>query len=138
MHSHLVTVEVCVERSTYQRMQLNCLTFYQNRLERLNTKTVKRWCTVQHYRMLADNVLKDIPDLRLQLCYHKLCGLDVACNISCGQFLHNKRLKQLDCHLLRKTTLVNLKFRTNYDNGTTGIVNTLTKQVLTETSLLTL
>ena len=138
MHSHLVTVEVCVERGTYQRMQLDCLTFYQNRLERLNTKTVKRWCTVQHYRMFTDNILKDIPDLRLQLSHHKLCCLDVACNISCSQFLHNKRLEQLDCHLFRKTALINLKFRTNYDNGTTGIVNTLTEKVLTETTLLTL
>ena len=41
MHSHLVTVEIGVERGTYQRMKLNCLTFYKDWLERLNTKSVQ-------------------------------------------------------------------------------------------------
>ena len=54
------------------------------------------------------------------------------------QLLHNKGLKQLNSHFLRYTALVNLKLRPYYDNGTTGIVNTLSEEVLTETALLTL
>jgi hypothetical protein len=40
MHSHLVTVEVCVEGSGDERMQLDGRAFDQNWLEGLNTETV--------------------------------------------------------------------------------------------------
>ena len=59
------------------------------------------------------------------------------CGSVCYEFFHNKWLKQLDCHFFRKTTLINLKFRTYDDNGTSWIVNTFSEQVLTETSLFT-
>jgi hypothetical protein len=35
--SHLVTVEVSVERSTNEWVKLDCLAFYKLRLERLDT-----------------------------------------------------------------------------------------------------
>ena len=54
-----------IESTLYQRMQLNRLTFYQNRLERLNTKPVKRRGAVQHNRMLLNHILQHIPYLRL-------------------------------------------------------------------------
>ena len=41
MDSHLVAVEVCVERRTNKRMQLDRLTLYQNRLKCLDTKSVQ-------------------------------------------------------------------------------------------------
>ena len=53
------------------------------------------------------------------------------------QFGINKRLKQFQRHLLRQTALMQFEFRTDGNNRTTGVVNTLTKQVLTETTLLT-
>ena len=46
MNRHLVAVEVGVKRGTYQRMQLDGLTLYQNRLERLDTKSVQSRSTV--------------------------------------------------------------------------------------------
>src|SRR5690606_12333931 len=46
VHGHLVTVKVGVVGSTDQRVQLNGLTFNQDRLERLDTQTVQRRCTV--------------------------------------------------------------------------------------------
>ena len=42
MNGHLVSVEVGVEGSADQRMKLDGLTFYQHRLERLDTQTVQR------------------------------------------------------------------------------------------------
>ena len=126
MHSHLVTIEIGVERGTYQWMKLDCLTLYQCRLKCLNTKTVKCRGTVQHNRVLTDNLLQHIPYLRLKLLNHLLGLLNIVCCSVCYQFLHNERLEQLNSHLLRKTTLIDLKFRTNDDNGTAGIVNTLT------------
>ena len=51
--------------------------------------------------------------------------------------LHNEGLEQLKSHFLRQTALINLEVGSDDDNGTSGIVNTFTEQVLTETSLLT-
>ena len=137
MHSHLVTVEIGVKRCTYQRMKFNRLTFYQNRLKRLDTKTVKSRSTVQHNRMLTNDFFQNIPYGRLQFFYHFLGIFNIVCRSICHQLFHNKRFKQLDSHLLRQTTLVNLQFRSHYDYGTSRIVDTFTKQVLTETSLFT-
>ena len=139
MHCHLVSVEVRVERGTNQRMQLDSLTLYQNRLEGLDTKTMQGRSTVQHNRMLFDDVFQYIPYLRLYLTlYHFLCALDVVRGTVLYQLLHNEGLEQLDGHLLRETALINLQLRTNDDNGTSGIVNTLTQKILTETSGFTL
>ena len=87
--------------------------------------------------MLFDNIFEDIPYLRLQTLYHLLRTLDVVCGSVLDKLLHNERLEQLDRHLLRKTTLVDLQLRSYDDNGTSGIVNSFTKQVLAETALFT-
>ena len=76
--------------------------------------------------MLTDNLFEDIPYLRLKLFNHFLCLLNVMCSSVRNKLFHNERLKQLDRHLLWKTALINLKLRTYNDNGTSGIVNTLT------------
>ena len=67
MHSHLVSIEVGVERGTNQRMQLDGFTFHQDGLKCLDTQTMQGRRTVQHYRMLFDYLLQHIPDLGLQL-----------------------------------------------------------------------
>ncbi len=72
--SHLVTVEVGVERRTDERMQLDCLAFDQGGFESLNAKTVQRRSAVQENRMLADHFVKDIPDFRTFL-FNQLLGL---------------------------------------------------------------
>ena len=138
MNRHLVSVEVGVERGTNQRVQLDCLTFYQYRLECLNSQSVQCRGTVQKNRMILNDVVQDIPDFRLHLLYHGLCALDVVCLLLCHQFLHDERLEQFQCHGLWQTALIELQSRADNDYGTAGVVNTLTQQVLTETSLLTL
>ena len=50
--------------------------------------------------------------------------------------MNHKRLEELDCHLLRQTALVHLQLGSHHDDGTTGVINTLAKQVLAETTLL--
>ena len=50
---------------------------------------------------------------------------------------HEGDLEQLQSHLLGQTALIHLQLGADYDYRTTGVVNTLTQQVLTETSLLT-
>ena len=134
MDSHLVTIEVSVESGTNKRMKLNSLTFYKDRLKRLDTQTMQCRCTVQHNRMFFDNVFQNIPYSWLKLLYHLLGILNIVRGAVCYQFFHNERLKQLDCHLFWQTALINLQLWSNNDNGTSGVVNTLTKKVLTETS----
>src|SRR5205085_6906654 len=50
----------------------------------------------------------------------------------------DERLEQLESHLLRQTALMEFQLGTDDDGRTAGVVNTFTKQVLTETSLLAL
>ena len=137
MNRHLVTVEVGVKCRTYERMQLDRLTFYQDRFESLNTESVQCRSTVQHHRMLFDHFFQHIPHLGIQPLHQLLGILDILGNASGHQFFHHKRLKQLDRHLLGQTALIDLKLRPDHDNGTSGIVHTLTQKVLTETSRLT-
>ncbi|HEX2138473.1 MAG TPA: hypothetical protein VHG33_02055, partial [Woeseiaceae bacterium] len=58
VHGHLVAVEVRVEGSADQRMQLDCLALDEGRLERLNTEAMQRRRAVEHHRMLADHLVE--------------------------------------------------------------------------------
>ena len=90
--------------------------------------------TIQHNRMFLDNFLKNIPDFRLQL-FHHLLGILYIVRSSVGhQLFHYERFKQLYGHLFRKTTLINLQFRTYHDNGTARIIHTFSQKILTETA----
>ena len=116
MHGHLVAVKISVERGTHKGMELNGLTLYQDRLKGLDTKPVQRRRTVQHDRMLLDDVLQHIPYLGLQP-FHHLLGILYIVGGSVGyQLLHYKGLEQLNGHFLGKSALVNLKFRSDHDN----------------------
>jgi len=137
MDSHLVSVEVGVERCTNQWMKLDSLTLYKDWLECLDTKSVQCRSTVQHNRMLFDYFFQNVPYFWLKSFYHLLSIFDIVCCSVLNQFFHNEWFEQLDCHFFWQTTLVDLKFRSYDDNGTSRVVNTLTKQVLTETSGLT-
>ena len=119
-------------------MQLQRLTFDQNGLESLNSKSVQRGSTVKHDRMLLDDILEDIKNFRPQLLHHLLGVLNVVCFVAADQFFHNKGLEQLYRHLFGKSALVDLKLRTDDYNGTSGIIDSLAKQVLAKTSLLAL
>ena len=74
VHGHLVTVEVGVERRADERMQLDRLALDQHRLEGLDAEAMEGRRAVEQHRMLADNLVEDIPNLRLLL-LHELLGL---------------------------------------------------------------
>ena len=137
MHRHLVSIKVRIVRCTNQRMKLDGSTFDQYWLERLDTQSMQCRRTVQKNWMVCNNLFQNIPNLWLNLFHHSLSALDVMRSAVFHKLLHNKRLEQLQCHFLRKTTLVHFQFRTNNDNGSSGVVYSLTKKVLSETSLLT-
>ena len=80
--------------------------------------------------MLFDNLFQHIPYLGLYLTlYHFLRALDIMGSAVLHQFLHYEGFEQLDSHFLRQTALVNLQFGTNHNNGTSGIVYTLSEKV---------
>ena len=77
MNSHLVSIEVCVERGTYKRMKFDSFTLYKNGLKCLNTQSVKCRSTVQHNGMLMYNILKHIPYLVVKSVNKLLGVLDI-------------------------------------------------------------
>ena len=81
MHGHLVTVEVGVEGGAHERMNLDRLAFHEQWLEGLNAQPVQRGRPVQQYRVLLDDVLEHVPDIRAPSFHHPLGRLDVLCNL---------------------------------------------------------
>src|SRR5690606_17904364 len=130
--------EVGVERGADQRMQLDRLALDQHRLERLDAEAMQGRSTVQQHRMLADHLFQDVPDLGLFPLDQLLGRLDGGGQALALQLGKDERLEQLQRHLLRETTLVQLEVRTDHDDRTAGVVDALAQQVLAEATLLAL
>ena len=100
MHGHLVAVEIGIEGSTDQWMQLDRLTLDELGLKGLDTEAMQRWCPVEQYWMLADHLLQDIPDLGTLLLHHalgRLYGGGHTVELEPGV---DEGLEQLERHLL--------------------------------------
>ena len=138
VHGHLVAVEVRVERVTDERVDLDRLALDQHRLERLDAQAVERRCAVEQHRMLVDDLLEHVPDLRDHRVDHLLGGLDVLRGLALDQAGHDERLEQLERHQLRQTALVQLQPRARDDHRAARVVDALAEQVLTEAALLAL
>ena len=138
VNGHLVTVEVGVECRADERVKLNSLAFDKHRLEGLNAETMERRRAVQHHRMLADNLVEDIPHFWLFL-FNQLLGLLDGGRQTLGvETRIDERLEEFERHLLRQAALMQLEFWTHDDNGATRVIDALAKQVLAETALLAL
>jgi len=138
VHSHLVTIEVGVEGRTNEWVQTDRFPFNQYRLECLDTETVKRRRTVQEDRTTLDHFFQDIPDIAGATVHYFLGALHRFHDAALDELADHEWLEELNGHLLWQTTLVQLQLRTDNDNRTTGVVDTLTEEVLTEATLLTL
>ena len=125
VHSHLVAVEVGVERSADQRVYLYCLALYEHRLERLYAEAVQRGSAIEKHWMLADNFFQYIPGHGLLLFNHLFGLLDSRGVSLLLELVIDKRLEEFQGHLLRQTALVQMELRTDHDNGTAGIVYAL-------------
>ena len=138
VHSHLVTVEVSVERRADERMELDGLAFDEHRLKRLDAQTVQGRCAVQKHGMLDDDFLENVPHVACATIDGTLRSLDVSGVFELDQALHDEGLEQLEGHLLRQAALVQLERRADDDNRTAGVVDALAEQVLAEAALLAL
>ena len=135
---HLVAVEVGVERRADERVDLDRLALDEQRLERLDAQAVQRRRPVQHHRVLLDDLLEHVPDLRDHRVDHLLGGLDVLDGLALDEPGHDERLEQLERHQLRQAALVQLQRRAGDDHRTARVVDALAEQVLAEPALLAL
>ena len=87
--------------------------------------------------MVLNHFFKKVPYFRSCAFGHSLCALDVMCVALHNKCVHNKWLEQFESHFLRQTTLVHLELWPRNNYRTTTIVDTLTKKVLAESTLLT-
>ena len=136
MHSHLVAVEVGVERRANQRVNLDGLAFHQQGLKGLNAQAVKRGSAVEQDGVVLDDFFQDIPHHRFLPLHHFLGGLDGGAVSGLFQPVVNERLEKFQRHLLGKTALVEFQLRTHHDDGAAGVVHALAQQVLPEAPLL--
>ena len=74
--SHLVTVEVSVERCTDERVKLDCLTFNELWLERLDSQAVKGRCAVQQNGAVTNDFFELSPHLGVRTLNGALRALD--------------------------------------------------------------
>ncbi len=138
VHSHLVAVEVGIERRTCERMQLYCLTLDHLGLEGLDTETVKCRGTVQEHGMTLHHVFKDIPYHRFLAVHDLLGGLHGLHYAALYEFADHERLVKLCRHIFGYAALMHLQLGAYDDNRTCGVVDTLTEKILTEAALLAL
>ena len=87
--------------------------------------------------MTLHNVLQDIPDDWLTTVNNLLCRLDSLYDTALYELTYNEWFVKLGSHKFWQTALTHLQLRTYNDYRTCRVVNTLTEEVLTETSLLT-
>ena len=91
-------------------MDLDRLALDEHRLERLDPESMQRRRPVQEHRVLGDDLLEDVPDLRDHRLDHLLGGLDVLDGLALDEPAHDERLEELEGHELRQPALVSFRF----------------------------
>src|SRR6202167_3624389 len=99
---------------------------------------MQRGSAGQQYGMILDDFFEDVPNNRLLLLHHFLGLLDGGDVAGLFEPVINERLEQLERHLLWQAALVELEFRADHDDGTSGVIYALAEQVLPEAALLAL
>src|SRR6187549_4304758 len=106
-------------------MQLDRLAFDEHGLERLDAQTVQRRSAVQHDRMLADDLLEDVPNLGTLALDQAFRGLYCCCLTAQLQLREDERLEELERELLRQAALVQFQRGADDDHGAAGVVDAL-------------
>ncbi|OIQ83694.1 hypothetical protein GALL_344920 [mine drainage metagenome] len=138
VHGHLVAVEVGVEGGANEGMQLDGLALDQHRLEGLDAQAVERGGSVEHHRMLADDLFQDVPHDRGLGVHFLLRRLDGGGHAQRFQAVEDEGLEQLQRHQLGQSALVQLERGADHDDRAARVVDALAQQVLAETAALAL
>ena len=88
--------------------------------------------------MTLHYIFQDVPDNGVTTVHNLLGTLHRLHDTALDELADDKGLVELGSHQLGQTALAHLEFGTYHDNRTGAVVDTLTQQVLTEASLLTL
>ncbi len=88
--------------------------------------------------MTLHHVFEDIEYDWIATVNNLLCTLYSLYDTTLNELADNEWLVKFGCHKLWNTTLTHVELRTYNDYRTCRVVNTLTEEVLAETSLLTL
>ena len=137
MHGHLIAIEVGVESSTSERVELDSFTFDETRMERLNTKTMQGRSAVEQYARIFGEFFQNIPNLIMFTLDITGSATHIVRQFTFDNLSHDKRFEKFERHAFRQTTFVNIQSRTDDDYRTTGIIHTFTEQILTEATLFT-
>ena len=87
--------------------------------------------------MFANDFFQNIPNNRFLDFNQFFRCFDRCCQTHQFQFVENEWFEQFQRHQFWQTALMQFQLWTHNDNGTTGVVNTFTQQVLTETTAFT-
>src|SRR3989338_6515275 len=138
MDRHLITVEIRVECRADERMDPYGVALYEDRLKCLYPKPVQGRRPVEHYGMIFNNLVKNIPNFQLSPFHHLLRALYAVDKALLLKFFYYERFEKFERHLLRKAALIKFKFRPHDYDASAGIIDALAQKVLPEPSLLPL
>src|SRR3989344_3494278 len=138
VQSHLVSVEVCVERGADKRMELDCEPFDEDRLEGLNAEAMERGSAVEEDVLVFDHVLQDVPYLAVTFedeafrCFH------IVRQFLADDLTYHKRFEELHRHFLRQSAVIHFEIGTDDNHGAARVIDALAEEVLAESSLFSL
>ena len=138
MDGHLVAVEVGVEGGAGEGVELDGFALDELGLEGLDGKTVERRGAVEEHGVAFHHEFEDVEDDGLTTVDNFLGALDGLDDAALDELADDEGLVELGGHEFGETAFAHLEFGTYDDDGTTGIVDALTEEVLAETALLTL
>src|SRR5258708_7187003 len=116
-------------------MDLDRLTFNQDRLESPYAQAAPCTRAIQQHWMFANPFFEDVPNARLLPLDHLACLLDRRRVPLLLELVVDEWLEQLERHLLWQTTLMQLQLRPDNDHRSPGVVDTLAEEILTKAPL---
>ena len=109
MHCHLITIEIRIEGSTSKWVELDSFSFDETRLEGLDTKSVKCWCTIEKYVFSFDNFFERIPDFFFSFVDDFFCVFYIVGAFTFDKFTNHKWSKKCESKLFWKPTFIHFE-----------------------------
>ena len=135
MHRHLISIEISIESSTNHRMNLNSFSFNQYWLKSLDRQAMQSWRTIEKHVVMLNNFIQNFICFFSFSIHHSSSSSNIMCKFFFNKLIDNKRFEKFQSHLLRQTSLMKFKLRSNHNHRSSRIIHAFSKQVLTETSL---
>ena len=115
VHRHLIAVKIRIECRAHHGVDADRLSLHENRLKCLDAEPMKSRGAIEQNRMPVDDIFQNLPHLLPLLVHHLLGALDGLDQPAFDQLSDNKRLEELDGHILRQPALVEFQLRSQCD-----------------------